>query len=502
MSLRTPSDRTQPIGLRRAPLGIRSRATRRVTLTRCAERTDNLGANSGSLLLTKLTSGLNELRKAHMKHKLKLLRALALTGLMATGWNLAGAAAAEQPATEGRLPLQELRAFSEVFGRIKKDYVENVDDKTLLEHAIRGMLAGLDPHSTYLSPDEYKELQEGTSGEFGGLGIEVGMEDGFIKVIAPIDDTPAARGGVRTGDLIVRLDERPVKGMDLGEAVSLMRGKPGTKITLTIMREGEDKPLKIELTRDVIHVASVKTRLLDPGYGYVRLSHFQSHTAEDMVKAVEKLSADNKSPLEGVVLDLRNNPGGVLSSAVGVSDAFLNGGLIVYTEGRGEDSRLEFKAGPDDVLNGAPMVVLVNGGSASASEIVAGALQDHKRAVVMGQQTFGKGSVQTIMPIERNAALKLTTARYFTPSGRSIQAEGIKPDIPLQDVELSAKGESAISALKEKDLAGHLGGPEQGAERGKGKKGTEKPLALEDFQLSEALNLLKGLHILRGRHGA
>ena len=437
-----------------------------------------------------------------MKHKLKLLGALVLTGLMAIGWDLAGAAAAEPPAAEGRLPLQELRAFSEVFGRIKKDYVENVDDKTLLEHAIRGMLAGLDPHSTYLSPDEYKELQEGTSGEFGGLGIEVGMEDGFIKVIAPIDDTPAARGGIRTGDLIVRLDERPVKGMDLGEAVSLMRGKPGSKITLTIMREGEDKPLKIELTRDVIHVASVKTRLLDPGYGYVRLSHFQSHTAEDMVRAIEKLAADNKSPLEGLVLDLRNNPGGVLSSAVGVSDAFLNGGLIVYTEGRAEDSRLEFKAGPDDVLNGAPMVVLVNGGSASASEIVAGALQDHKRAVVMGQQTFGKGSVQTIMPIERNAALKLTTARYFTPSGRSIQAEGIKPDIPLQDVELSAKGESAISALKEKDLAGHLGGGEKGAERGKGKKGAEKPLALEDFQLSEALNLLKGLHILRGRRGA
>jgi carboxyl-terminal processing protease len=440
-----------------------------------------------------------------MKLSSRLVWAAVLAGVLSACASPACCAAAEASTTNTdttRLPLQDLRAFSEVFGRIKKDYVEQVDDKTLLESAIRGMLAGLDPHSTYLTPDEYKELQEGTTGEFGGLGIEVGVEDGFIKVIAPIDDTPAARGGIRPGDLIVRLDERPVKGMDLSEAVSLMRGKPGSKITLTIMREGKDKPIKVELVRDLIHVVSVKSRLLEPGFGYVRVTQFQSHTADDLVKAVAKLTGDNKGRLQGLVLDLRNNPGGVLSSAVSVSDAFLSGGLIVYTEGREQDSRQEFKAGPDDVLTGAPIVVLVNEGSASASEIVAGALQDHKRAVIMGHQTFGKGSVQTIMPIERNAALKLTTAKYFTPSGRSIQAEGIKPDIALQDLEVTAKAEAGTNPVKEKDLAGHLGAKETPVEGGKNKKEGDKPLALDDFQLSEALNLLKGLHILSGRHGA
>ncbi len=411
-----------------------------------------------------------------MKLNSRPLWAGILAGILAAGSGPAMPATAEA-AAENRVPLQELRAFSEVFGRIKKEYVEPVDDKTLLEYAIRGMLAGLDPHSSYLSPDEYKELQEGTSGEFGGLGIEVGLDDGFLKVIAPIDDTPAARAGIRAGDIIVRLDDRPVKGMDLGDAVGLMRGKPGSKISLTLMREGKDKPIKIELVRDLIRVVSVKSRLLEPDYGYVRISQFQSHTAEDLVKAVGRLNGDNNKPIAGLVLDLRNNPGGVLNSAVGVSDAFLNGGLIVYTQGRTGGSRQEFKAGPDDVLSGAPLVVLVNEGSASASEIVAGALQDHKRAVIMGRQTFGKGSVQTIMPIERNGALKLTTARYFTPSGRSIQAEGIKPDIPAQDTE-SAKGDGG-----------------KGKREGQGSPG-------EDPQIGEALNVLKGLQVLKGRHGA
>ena len=437
-----------------------------------------------------------------MKAHLVSLWVVLLTGAFAMGLSSASPGGSDETVPDSSLPLQDLRAFAEVFGRMKKDYVENVDDQTLIDHAIRGMLAGLDPHSTYLSPDEYKDLQEGTSGEFGGLGIEVGMEDGFVKVISPIDDTPAARAGIRAGDLIVRLDDRPVKGMDLSEAVNQMRGKPGTKITLTIMRDGEEKPIRLELVRDLIHVVSVKSRILEPGYGYVRLTHFQSQTTEDLVKAVEKLTAESSGALNGLVLDLRNTPGGVLTSAVGVSDAFLNGGLIVYTEGRGEDSRLEFKAGPDDVLNGAPMVVLVNSGSASASEIVAGALQDHKRAVIMGYQTFGKGSVQTIMPIDRNAALKLTTAKYYTPSGRSIQANGIEPDILLQDFELSAKSDSGVKPLRERDLSGHLGAGDESPDTGKGTKAGEKPLAIEDFQLSEALNLLKGLHILRGRHGA
>jgi carboxyl-terminal processing protease len=422
------------------------------------------------------------------------------------------------------LPLEELRTFAEVFGRIKSDYVEPVDDKTLLESAIRGMLSGLDPHSAYLDDEEYRDLQVGTSGEFGGLGIEVGMEDGFVKVISPIDDTPAQRAGLQAGDLIVRIDEKPVKGMTLNDAVNLMRGKAGTKIELTIMRDGADNPFKVEIVRDIIHVASVKSRTLDPGYGYLRVSHFQSRTTEDLLKAVAELKGENEGKLKGVVLDLRNNPGGVLNSAVGVSDAFLDEGLIVYTRGRVEDSELKFKAGPDDVLEGAPLIVLVNGGSASASEIVAGALQDHKRALIMGTPTFGKGSVQTIVPIDDSTALKLTTARYYTPSGRSIQAEGIAPDIVLERGRLELASEPEVGPLKEANLSRHLDkkgeqvkgeeptgedgeapaaddGAKDGADTGGTKKDEDKeaqkkPLAAEDYQLSEALNVLKALTIL------
>ena len=409
-----------------------------------------------------------------------------------------------EDAAEPTLPLEDLNTFAEVFGRIKSDYVETVEDRALLKGAIRGMLSWLDPHSAYLDGEEYRELQVGTSGEFGGLGIEVGLEDGFIKVISPIDDTPAQRAGLQAGDLIVRIDNRPVKGMSLEDAVNLMRGKAGTAIELTILRAGTDQPFRVELIRDVIHVQSVKSRILAPGFGYVRISNFQSRTTEDLLNALSSLRSENEGDLRGLVLDLRNNPGGVLNSAVAVSDAFLAEGLIVYTKGRVTDSALEFKAGPDDILAGAPLVVLVNGGSASASEIVAGALQDHKRAIIMGAQTFGKGSVQTIIPIDDASALKLTTALYYTPSGRSIQAEGISPDIPLERGRLELNDKPALGSVKEADLARHLtngdgekpeevSGEASGGQPPAADEAKKKPLAVEDYQLSEALNVLKAL---------
>ena len=402
---------------------------------------------------------------------------------------------AEEEAAGNGLPLEELRVFAEVFGRIKNDYVEPVDDRKLLNYAIEGMLSGLDPHSAYLNEDDYRDLRVGTSGEFGGLGIEVGMENGFVKVISPIDDTPAQRAGVLAGDVIIRLDEKPVKGMTLDEAVKLMRGKPGTPLRLTIVREGQDKPIEITVVRDIIKTASIRHRMLEPGFAYVRVSQFQARTPEDMLTGIGALKRQAGGALKGLVLDLRNNPGGVLNAAVAISDAFLTAGTIVYTEGRVRDSQLKFKAAPDDVLEGAPIVVLVNGGSASASEIVAGALQDHKRAVIMGQQTFGKGSVQTIVPVNERTAVKLTTARYFTPNGRSIQAEGIVPDIELDNVTLT-RSEEASNRLKEADLAGHLSNPDDNGDEPKSDE-SEPDRSVTDYALSEALNLLKGLAILR-----
>jgi len=399
------------------------------------------------------------------------------------------------------MPLEELRIFAEVFGRIKRDYVESVEDRVLLEHAIQGMLAGLDPHSAYLNEDAFKELKVGTKGEFGGLGIEVGLADGFIKVISPIDDTPAQRAGIEAGDLIIRLDGKPVKGVSLNEAVKIMRGKPGSEIIVTVVRESVDAPFQITIVRDIIKVASVKGRILEDGFAYVRISHFQAHTNEDMLKKIQDLKEESGEILKGLILDLRNNPGGVLNGAVAVSDAFLEDGLIVYTEGRINDTQLKFKAAPDDVLNGAPMVVLVNEGSASASEIVAGALQDRKRAIIMGSETFGKGSVQTVIPISKSRAIKLTTARYYTPSGRSIQAEGITPDIILADVRLEQKKKLKIKRLKEVDLTRHLD-HEPSKKTGKKKASNDKhasPLAEKDYHLNEAINLLKGLYILQSR---
>ncbi|MCU7795545.1 MAG: S41 family peptidase [Candidatus Thiodiazotropha sp. (ex Myrtea spinifera)] len=411
-----------------------------------------------------------------------------------------GIVSAQAEETADTLPLEELRTFADIFGRIKANYVEKVGDDVLLENAIRGMVSGLDPHSNFLDKDDYKDLQVGTKGEFGGLGIEVGMEDGFVKVIAPIDDTPAQRAGVSSGDLIVRLDDTPVKGLSLNDAVKIMRGKVGTSLELTIIRKGVEKPLKITVVRDIIKVASVKGRLLDKQFAYLRISQFQSHTTSDMLKTLKRLKSESEGQLQGMVLDLRNNPGGVLNAAVSVSDAFLESGLIVYTQGRESESQLRFEAAPDDVLSGAPMVVLVNEGSASASEIVAGALQDQKRAVIMGTQTFGKGSVQTIIPISDSSAVKLTTARYYTPSGRSIQAEGIKPDIELEEVKVSKVESNGVKPIKEADLSGHLkNGNGDSDTTNKSKNEENESLADKDYQLGEALNLLKGLAILRGR---
>ncbi|MFT7414146.1 MAG: carboxyl-terminal processing protease [Methylophagaceae bacterium] len=414
---------------------------------------------------------------------------------------------ADKADTKPDLPLEELRAFSEIFGRIKNNYVEPVEDKELLQNAIRGMLAGLDPHSTYLDLKDFKALREGTSGEFGGLGIEVTMEDGFVKVVSPIDDTPAALAGVLAKDLIIRLDDTPVKGMALNDAVDIMRGEPGSKLLLTIIREGADKPIKIELIRAIIKVKSVKQKMLETGYGYVRISTFAARTGDSLKEAISALKVENNGDLKGMVLDLRNNPGGLLDAAVEVSDAFITKGLIVYTEGRIKNSSQKFNAKPNDFLKGAPLIVLVNGGSASASEIVAGALQDHKRAIILGTKTFGKGSVQTVMPLTNDTAVKMTTARYFTPSGRSIQAEGIVPDIEVDYVKISNGDDNNFTALREQDLTKHLDNPNVETEKPvieapvkeTGEDEDTTPLAVKDYALSEALNILKGINILNPR---
>jgi carboxyl-terminal processing protease len=439
------------------------------------------------------------------------------------------AAMAEKDTQITPLPVEELRAFTEVFGHIKSNYVEPVSDKKLFTEAINGMLNGLDPHSSYLDADAFKDLQVGTQGEFGGLGIEVGMEEGLVKVISPIEDTPAYLAGVKSGDLIIKLDDSLVKGMSLNDAVKRMRGKPGSKITLTILRKDIPKPLTFTVTRAVIKVQSVKAKLIEPGYGFVRITQFQEHTGENLATALEKMVHDNKGALSGMVLDLRNDPGGLLDGAVAVSAAFLaKDALVVYTEGRTEDAKMRLTATPEFYLRGntkndylknipasiksVPLVVLVNGGSASASEIVAGALQDHKRGVIMGTQTFGKGSVQTVLPLGNNTAIKLTTARYYTPGGRSIQAKGIVPDILVDDP--STAGMDNLFRLRESDLEKHLSNDKQPEDKAvpqpktetavKNKNETEKSTPVEfgskqDYQLNQAMNLLKGMKILQGK---
>jgi carboxyl-terminal processing protease len=437
-----------------------------------------------------------------MKYLTRYVFILAIGVFVGVGLSLHGAVLAERKdAPTEPLPVEQLRGLAEIYGKIKSDYVEDVDDTKLIEDAINGMLSGLDPHSAYLNPEAFKEIRIGTEGEFGGLGIEVTMENGFVKVVAPIDDTPAQRAGMKSGDLIVRIDETPVKGLTLNDAVKKMRGKPGTDIKLTVAREGESKPLEIVLTRAVIKIQSVKSRMLEDGYAYVRITQFQSNTNDAMVRAISNLKKTNKGELKGMVLDLRNNPGGVLNAAVAVSDAFLTKGKIVYTEGRGADSELNFNATPTDYINGAPMVVLVNSGSASASEIVAGALQDQKRAIIMGTKTFGKGSVQTILPMRNGAALKITTARYYTPSGRSIQATGIVPDVVVEDLKLAKReDDGAATRVREVDLVNHLtnGTETKPAEAPADETKTDS----DDYQLQEALNLLKGVNIVRAYSGA
>lgn len=401
-----------------------------------------------------------------------------------------------------RLPLNELRLFAEAFNRISTAYVHKIDDRTLLNDAIKGMLAELDPHSTYLDKKDFKALQEDTTGDYGGLGLEVTTYDGFIRVVSPMDGTPAAKAGIKPGDLIIKLNDEPVKGMSLSKSIDKMRGKPGSKIKLTILREGDSKPLQLTLTRQVIKVSSVRSRMLAPGYGYIRIAQFQSRTGEEVHEAVKKLMKHGK--LKGLVLDLRNNPGGVLQSAVQVANTFISKGLIVYTKGRIPSADLRFSATTPDMTHGVPMVVLVNEGTASAAEIVSGALQDHKRAVIMGTRTFGKGSVQTILPLDNDRAIKLTTALYFTPNGRSIQAEGIVPNIWVDESKVTPTKANPFW-IKERDLPDHLANPEgmkppnvkaEVAEENKADK-----LAASDYQLFEALNLLKGINAIDHGHG-
>jgi carboxyl-terminal processing protease len=443
------------------------------------------------------------------------------------------------------LPIEELRSFAEVFNAIKQGYVEPVEDKKLITNAISGMLSNLDPHSAYLDNEAYKELQVGTHGEFGGLGIEVGMEDGYVKVVSPIEDTPAFRAGLQAGDLIVKIDDTAVKGLTLNDAVKKLRGKPKTPVRLSIFRKGESKPFEVTLVREVIKVQSVKSKSVEAGYGFIRITQFQDGTTNDVVKKLNELY--KAGPLKGLVLDLRNDPGGLLHGAIGVSSVFLPPKVVVTsTDGRTEDAKREYRAIADDYVRGGsedfvaqlpaeaktvPLVVLVNGGSASASEIVAGALQDHKRAVIMGTQTFGKGSVQTVLPLPGNTAIKLTTARYYTPSGRSIQAKGITPDILVED---TAEGSLTAHRFREADLERHLENdkektatpvgmegmepakkPEQkskarptGKKDGKDSKDSkddeDAPPRIEfggknDYQLQQALNLLKGLAILQSK---
>jgi len=462
-----------------------------------------------------------QIKKRHVQQGVDMKSKLSRVGLISLGLvggiliSLQLSAIADRSAAP--LPIDELRSFTEVYGRVKNDYVETVDDKKLIEQAINGMLSGLDPHSAYLNEEAFKEMQVGTQGEFGGLGIEVSMEDGFVKVVAPIEDTPAWKAGLKSGDLIVKLDETNVKGMTLNDAVKLMRGKPGTDIILTVVRKGEPAPIIITVTRDIIQIQSVKYRMLENDYAYFRVTQFQEHTGAKLGQAIEKLFSENEGPMKGMILDLRDDPGGLLTASIGVSAAFLpKDKLVVYTEGRTNNARMRMYARPEFYARGpkgdyltdvpeaaktVPMVVLVNGGSASASEIVAGALQDHRRAVIMGTQTFGKGSVQTILPLGNGTAIKLTTARYFTPSGQSIQAKGITPDIVVEDATVETKGTSSLRT-KEADLKNRLDNPQDGPNEEVAKDDADEDSQTEnelDYQLNQALNLLKGLQILSAR---
>ena len=423
----------------------------------------------------------------------KLLCALALLTLLPTSH--ARDPGLDAMAERRDVPVSELRALAEVLERIRAEYIEEIDDRKLLESAIRGMLYELDPHSSYLTPDEFDDLQVTTSGEFGGLGIEITMEDGFVRIVSPIDDTPASRAGLQSGDMILKIDDTFVKGLSMREAIELLRGEVGEDVVLSILREGEEQPTNVTLTRDRIRIRSVRSDILEPGYAYLRISQFQNNTGRDVREHLARLRDENE--LRGLVLDLRNNPGGVLGGAVQVADLLLDGGLVVYTQGRDQRTRVNYGASAGDMIEGVPIVVLVNGGSASASEILAGALQDHARAIVVGRRTFGKGSVQTVLPLYGDRALKLTTARYYTPNGRSIQAEGIEPDIIVEIARVELVGDTE-RGMREADLRGHLRhGP---ASETRGDR-SDNGLATRDYTLYQALSILKGIHLSRGREG-
>ncbi len=450
---------------------------------------------------------------------------LLCTGLVAGLLLSVGISAVAQRAG-APLPLDELRQFSNVFAAIKDNYVEDVSDQALISGAISGMLTDLDPHSAYLDADAFKEMRTSTQGQFGGLGIEIGSEDGFVKVISPIEDTPAERAGMRAGDLIIKVDDTSTKGMSLTDAVKLMRGPVKTSVKLTVMRQGQDKPIVVDLVRDIIKVRSVRSKTVDGDIAYVRISQFQEPTGSDLAKHLKELD-DNGVP-KALILDLRNDPGGLLNGAIGVSAAFLPADkLVVSTDGRAPDSRRKYLANPVDYARGetdylaglpewvktVPMVVLVNAGSASASEIVAGALQDYDRATIMGNQTFGKGSVQVILPISHETAIKLTTSRYYTPSGRSIQAQGIEPDIVVTDTPVG----NLFTVVREADLNKHLDNGQGKKDKqstepadasgnaanddGKSSKEQPKPFRFGengDFQLQQAINFLRGKPVDRG----
>ena len=423
----------------------------------------------------------------------KLFLALSITVLMSLPTS------AQQPDTnapdannaqpEERLPLRELRVFTQVFEQIRRGYVEEVKDTELLENAISGLLLELDPHSAYLNESDYDDLQESSTGEYSGLGLEVGSERGMIKIISPIDDTPAAKAGIKAGDLIVEVDGVPVRGMALQKAIYKLRGEKGTSIELMVLREDQETPIEFTIIRDTIQFSSVRSRIIEPGYGYVRVSQFQTSSGDDFKKELLDLK-QQETPLKGVIIDLRNNPGGLVTASVDISDAVLDGGTVVYTEGRLPSSNSRYEATSGDILEGIPIVVLINGGSASASEIVAGALQDHQRAAIIGTQSFGKGSVQTVIPLGDGRAVKLTTARYFTPNGRSIQAEGIVPDIIVEPAEI--RRYQLRDRVREEDLEGHL---EQANESSESPEEPEEDIT-DDNQLYEALNVLKGFQLL------
>ena len=413
----------------------------------------------------------------------------------------AGATSASAPVSAGStaaadpVDLQDIRNFSRVYELVRQAYVEKVDNKTLMKAAITGMLAGLDPHSEYLDKEGLQQLSEDTSGQYSGLGIEVLQVDGGLKIVSPIDDTPAARAGIKPGDSIVKINGRLVDPQNVNEMFQQLRGEPGSKITLTIMHEGSDKLVDMPLVRELISVSSVKVRELEPGYAYIRISQFQDDTAADLQKKLAELVAKN-GPQKGAVLDLRNNPGGLLTAAVGVSDDFLDGGVIVTTRGRLPDANMSFSAHPGDQLDGAPMIVLTNHGTASAAEIVSGALKDNHRALTMGQRSFGKGVVQTVLPLDADHAVKITTARYYTPNGTSIQAKGITPDIVLADLAVRKADRATGPVNFESDLPHHLANEKAVTSHGD-TADEEAKLATQDFALSQALNVLKGMSLNR-----